>query len=107
MNFDAHVAALGLHFYRGPMFPKEYRHVAFVAQHGSWNRSEPIGDRVVQVAYDTTGRPSGAEVFIDGWLGSDGRTWGRPVDVAELPDCSLLISDDEASVIYRVTYARP
>ena len=60
VNFDAHVAALGLHFYRGPMFPQEYRHVAFVAQHGSWNRSEPIGYRVVQVAYDTTGRPSGA-----------------------------------------------
>ena len=80
VNFDAHVAALGLHFYRGRMFPQEYRHVAFVAQHGSWNRSDPIGYRVVQVAFDTTGRPSGTDVFIDGWLGSDGRAWGRPVD---------------------------
>jgi glucose/arabinose dehydrogenase len=107
VNFDAHVAALGIHFYRGRMFPQEYRYAAFVAQHGSWNRSEPIGYRVVRVAFDAAGRPSGTDVFIDGWLGSDGDAWGRPVDIAELPDGSLLISDDEAGVIYRVTYARP
>jgi glucose/arabinose dehydrogenase len=107
VNFDAHVAALGIHFYRGRLFPENYRYDAFVAQHGSWNRSDPIGYRVVHVAFDPDGRPSGTEVFIDGWLGSDGHAWGRPVDLAELPDGSLLISDDEAGVIYRVTYARP
>jgi glucose/arabinose dehydrogenase len=105
VNFDAHVAALGVHFYRGRMFPQEYRYAAFVAQHGSWNRSAPIGYRVVYVTFDPVGRPSGTHLFIDGWLGSDGDAWGRPVDLAELPDGSLLISDDEAGVIYRVTYA--
>jgi glucose/arabinose dehydrogenase len=59
------------------------------------------------VAFDASGRPTGSDVFIDGWLGNDGRAWGRPVDIAELPDGSLLISDDEAGVIYRVTYRRP
>jgi glucose/arabinose dehydrogenase len=107
LNFEAHVAALGLHFYRGRMFPQEYRQDAFVAQHGSWNRSDPIGYRVMRVSFDPSGRPSGKQVFIDGWLGSGGRAWGRPVDVAELPDGSLLISDDTAGVIYRVTYRRP
>jgi glucose/arabinose dehydrogenase len=106
LNFGAHVAALGIRFYRGGMFPREYRHDAFVAQHGSWNRTDPIGYRVMHVAFDGRGRPTGQEVFIDGWLGSDGRAWGRPVDIAELPDGSLLISDDEAGVIYRVTYRR-
>jgi glucose/arabinose dehydrogenase len=107
LNFEAHVAALGIHFYRGRMFPRDYREDAFVAQHGSWNRSDPIGYRVMHVAFDASGRPIGKKVFIDGWLGSGGRAWGRPVDVAELPDGSLLISDDEAGVIYRVTYRRP
>jgi glucose/arabinose dehydrogenase len=106
VNFEAHVAALGIHFYRGRMFPHDYRHDAFVAQHGSWNRREPIGYRVVRVAFDASGRPTGNKVFIDGWLGHDDRAWGRPVDVAELPDGSLLISDDAAGVIYRVTYRR-
>jgi glucose/arabinose dehydrogenase len=106
VNFDAHVAALGVHFYRGRMFPQDYRHDAFVAQHGSWNRSDPIGYRIMRVRFDGDGRPTGQEVFIEGWLGQGG-AWGRPVDVAELPDGSLLISDDEAGVIYRVKYRRP
>ena len=71
INFDAHVAALGVHFYRGRMFPHEYRHDAFVAQHGSWDRSEPIGYRIVRVRFDESGRPTGEEVFIDGWLGRE------------------------------------
>jgi glucose/arabinose dehydrogenase len=107
LNFEAHVAALGIHFYRGRMFPRDYRHDAFVAQHGSWNRTDPIGYRMMHVSFDANGRPTGKQVFIDGWLGSGGRAWGRPVDIAELPDGSLLISDDEAGVIYRVTYSRP
>jgi glucose/arabinose dehydrogenase len=102
LNFEAHVAALGIHFYRGRMFPEEYRHDAFVAQHGSWNRTEPIGYRVMRVDFDAGGK----EVFIDGWLGASGRAWGRPVDIAELPDGSLLVSDDHAGVIYRITYRR-
>ena len=106
LSFEAHVAALGIRFYRGRMFPEDYRHDAFVAQHGSWNRSDPIGYRVMRVRFDADGRPSGTEVFIDGWMGVTGRAWGRPVDLAELPDGSLLVSDDHAGVIYRITYRR-
>jgi glucose/arabinose dehydrogenase len=106
VRFEAHVAALGVRFYRGRMFPRDYRHDAFVTQHGSWNRSEPIGYRIMRVRFDASGRPTGKEVFIDGWLGPGGRAWGRPVDIAELPDGSLLVSDDHAGVIYRISYRR-
>ncbi len=103
MNFQAHVATLGIHFYRGNMFPEEYRNSAFIALHGSWNRSVPVGYEVVRVKFDDRGRPVSQEVFATGWL--QGRSaWGRPVDVKELHDGSLLISDDFAGVIYRVTY---
>ncbi len=103
ITFGAHVAPLGMHFYRGTSFPSAYRNHAFVAQHGSWNRSVPDGYRVVRVIFDETGRATGHEPFIEGWL-RDGKAWGRPVDVKELGDGSLLVSDDRAGVIYRVTY---
>jgi glucose/arabinose dehydrogenase len=104
LEFEAHVAALGIHFYTGSMFPAEYRNDAFVAQHGSWNRSTPIGYRIMRVHFSPDGQPTGKEVFIDGWLGADGSVCGRPVDLKELPDGSLLISDDDNGLIYRVTY---
>jgi glucose/arabinose dehydrogenase len=106
LTFEAHVAALGVRFYRGRMFPRDYRNDAFVAQHGSWNRSDPTGYRVMRVRFDDAGNPTGKEVFIDGWLDPGGRAWGRPVDLAELPDGSLLISDDHAGAVYRITYRR-
>jgi len=102
--FGAHVAALGIHFYRGAMFPAAYRRDAFVAQHGSWNRSVPDGYRVMRIRFDAARRARRAEVFIDGWLAADGGVSGRPVDLEELPDGSLLLSDDRAGVLYRVTY---
>ncbi len=104
VRFAAHVAALGIHFYRGSMLPPEYRHDAFVAQHGSWNRTVPDGYRVVRVRFDGRGRAVSHQVFAEGWLTADG-AWGRPVDVAELPDGSLLVSDDRQGAIYRITYA--
>ena len=104
LAFEAHVAALGIDFYEGRMFPAEYRNDAFVAEHGSWNRSRPIGYRIMRVRFSPAGRPQGKWVFIDGWLGPDGSVSGRPVDLEELPDGSLLISDDHAGVVYRVTY---
>jgi glucose/arabinose dehydrogenase len=104
LAFEAHVAALGIDFYEGRMFPAEYRNDAFVAEHGSWNRSPPIGYRIMRVRFSPAGRPQGKWVFIDGWLGPDGSVSGRPVDLEELPDGSLLISDDHAGVVYRVTY---
>jgi len=104
-RFGAHVAALGLHFYRGAMFPEDYRTDAFVAQHGSWNRSQPDGYRVMRVKMDGEGNVKGMEPFAEGWL-QDGHAWGRPVDVSELPDGSLLVSDDTAGQVYRISYAK-
>ncbi|NIP74343.1 MAG: hypothetical protein GWO16_15645, partial [Gammaproteobacteria bacterium] len=88
---QAHGAALGLHFYRGTAFPAAYRHDAFVAQHGSWNRSVPVGYRILRVRFDAAGRPTGREVFAEGWLRGRAVS-GRPVAIAELDDGSLLVS---------------
>ena len=107
LPFEAHVAALGIDFYEGGMFPEEYRHDAFLAQHGSWDRTPPIGYRVMRVRFDDRGDPVGKEVFVDGWLQANGEAWGRPVDVEELPDGSLLVSDDGAGAVYRITYRGP
>ncbi len=103
IEFQAHSANLGIQFYDGDMFPAEYKHDAFVAQHGSWNRTEPVGYQIVRVRFDDDGNAVGQEVFASGWLeGFD--AVGRPVDIAELPDGSLLVSDDFAGVIYRISY---
>ncbi len=104
VSFGAHQAPLGVHFYQGDMFPAEYKGDAFVALHGSWNRSVPAGYRVMRVKFDDAGNPVAAVPFATGWLEADGDAWGRPVDIEELPDGSLLISDDRGGVIYRVTY---
>ena len=104
IEFQAHTANLGVDFYGGGMFPAEYRNDAFVAQHGSWNRSVPVGYRVMRVRFDENGNATGKQVFADGWLGRDGEAIGRPVDIEELPDGSLLVSDDRADVIYRIGY---
>jgi glucose/arabinose dehydrogenase len=103
-KLDPHVAALGMRFYRGSMFPREYRHTVFIAEHGSWNRSKPIGYRVTAV--DVRGESAGNyRPFAEGWLQPDG-AWGRPVDVLGLPDGSLLVSDDVQGSVYRITYRR-
>ena len=104
VRFGAHVAALGVRFYRGGQFPDDYRGDAFVAQHGSWNRTVPDGYRVVRVRF-TNGKAAGYEAFAEGWL-QGGRAWGRPVDIKELADGSLLVSDDRSGTIYRITRGR-
>lgn len=106
LELDAQAGALGIHFYRGAMFPASYRHDALIALHGSGERNDAAGYRITRVRFEA-GRPVGTQVFIDGWRGPDGVAWGRPVDLATLPDGSLLISDDHAGVIYRITYAPP
>lgn len=106
VRFGAHVAALGVHFYRGSLFPPAYRNDAFVAQHGSWNRTVPDGYRVARVRFDAAGRAVSWEPFAEGWLRRGG-AWGRPVDVKELADGSLLVSDDRQGVVYRITYRAP
>lgn len=106
-KLGAHVASLGMRFYRGTQFPKEYRHAIIVALHGSWNRTIPDGYRVMALFLDETGtRVVRQEKLIDGFL-QDGRPWGRPVDVLELPDGSMLISDDHAHAIYRLSWSAP
>ncbi|NQU69221.1 MAG: PQQ-dependent sugar dehydrogenase [Rhodospirillales bacterium] len=103
IKFQAHSANLGLHFYRGHMFPAEYKHDAFVAQHGSWNRSSPVGYRIMRIRFNRMGLPVGKEVFASGWLEGDDY-WGRPVGIEELPDGSLLVSDDFVGAVYRISY---
>jgi glucose/arabinose dehydrogenase len=100
-----HTAALGMRFYTGPMFPAEYRNQVFIAEHGSWNRSTPIGYRVTLVRLQGN-RATSYETFASGWLEKNGRAWGRPVDVEVMPDGALLVSDDEAGAVYRITHAR-
>ena len=102
--FQAHVAPLGIDFYNGQHFPKDYRGDAFVAQHGSWNRSSKVGYQVVRVLFDEAGHVTGQMPFITGWLRANGTVSGRPVDIEELPDGSILVSDDRTGRIYRVTY---
>jgi glucose/arabinose dehydrogenase len=99
---DPHVAALGMRFYEGRMFPEAYRGGVFIAEHGSWNRSTPIGYRVTFVKIDG-GRATSYEPFATGWL-RGGVAAGRPADVLVLADGSLLVSDDKAGRIYRITY---
>jgi glucose/arabinose dehydrogenase len=101
-NLGPHVAALGMRFYTGTMFPEAYRQQIFIAEHGSWNRTTPSGYRVTLVRLDND-RAVSYEPFAEGWL-HEGRAWGRPVDVLVMPDGSLLVSDDRAAVIYRITY---
>jgi glucose/arabinose dehydrogenase len=105
VEFAAHAADLGMNFYRGNMFPAKYRGGVFVAEHGSWNRTTPIGARVMFVPIQANGHAGKAEVFADGWLTKSNEYMGRPVDVAQLPDGSLLVSDDYAGAIYRISYA--
>lgn len=97
-----HVAALGMRFYTGTMFPERYRQGLFIAEHGSWDRSVPLGYRVMYVPV-TGNQATAYEVFAEGWL--QGRNaWGRPVDVLVMPDGSLLVSDDQRGCVYRVSY---
>ena len=102
VKLGPHVAGLGMRFYTGSMFPETYRHQIFVAQHGSWNRSFPIGYRVMRVKL-AGNQAEEYEVFVDGWLRGE-QAWGRPVDVLVMPDGALLVSDDRAGVIYRISY---
>jgi glucose/arabinose dehydrogenase len=99
-----HVAALGMRFYTGSMFPAEYRNQIFIAEHGSWNRSTPIGYRVTVVQLENNKAVS-YKPFAEGWL-QRGQAWGRPVDVLVMPDGALLVSDDEAGAIYRIRYKK-
>jgi len=106
VELPAHVAALGMRFYNGDSFPEEYRGDIFIAEHGSWNRSEKIGYRISRVRIDRRGtEPEVREysIFAEGWLRGE-RAWGRPADVEVGPDGALYVSDDAADIVYRIFY---
>jgi glucose/arabinose dehydrogenase len=102
-----HAAAMGVHFYTGTMFPPEYRNALLVARKGSWNRSKKFGYDVVVVRTDAVGTSPRIEPFVTGFLdqGTD-QFWGRPVYMLQMPDGSLLLSDEQMGAIYRISYAR-
>lgn len=100
-----HVAALGMRFYTGKAFPPEYRNQIFLAEHGSWNRSKPLGYRVM-LARKNAGGAWEYQAFATGWLNEQGSRWGRPVDVEVAPDGALYVSDDYAGAVYRITYQK-
>ncbi|WP_407522905.1 PQQ-dependent sugar dehydrogenase [Methylobacterium oryzisoli] len=101
-----HAADLGLLVYRGRMFPEKYRAGVFTAEHGSWNRTTPIGARVMFVPVNKDGSAGKPEPFAEGWLTEGGEYLGRPVDLATLPDGSMLVSDDTVGAIYRISYEK-
>jgi len=101
-ELDPHVASLGMRFYTGDMFPGEYHNQIIIAEHGSWNRSKKIGYRLMLVRLKENQSVS-YEIFAQGWKQGE-IAWGRPVDVQEMPDGSLLVSDDFAGAIYRISY---
>ncbi|MGH7875911.1 MAG: PQQ-dependent sugar dehydrogenase [Candidatus Binatia bacterium] len=103
-NLGPHVAALGMRFYTGSMFPAEYRNQIFIAEHGSWNRSTPLGYRITLVQLKDNQAVS-YKTFAEGWL-QGSAAWGRPVDVLVMPDGALLVSDDEGGAIYRIAYKK-
>jgi glucose/arabinose dehydrogenase len=109
-----HVAAIGMRFYTGRMFPAEYRNQIFIAEHGSWNRSTPLGYRIMLARVEAN-KVMSYTPFAEGWLQGTrssrgdttiGNAWGRPADVLVMPDGALLVSDDEAGVIYRISYTK-
>jgi glucose/arabinose dehydrogenase len=104
VEMAAHAADLGMIFYTGKMFPQKYRGGIFSAQHGSWNRTTPIGARVMFTSLKEDGTADKTEPFAEGWLTENGEYLGRPSHVAQLPDGSLLVSDDFAGAIYRIWF---
>lgn len=105
MKIGPHVAALGMRFYTGKQFPAEYKNNIFIAEHGSWNRTKKVGYDVIRVVLDAKGNPVKKEPFVTGWANGED-FWGRPADVQVMPDGALLISDDVAGAIFRVSHAK-
>jgi glucose/arabinose dehydrogenase len=108
LKLGAHIAPLGMKFYTGNMFPADYKNSILIAQHGSWNRETKQGYNLIRVSLDAKGKAT-KHAFIDGFLENDRADppmWGRPVDVLQLKDGSILFSDDFNGIIYRVSYAK-
>ncbi len=104
IDLQAHSAPLGLAFFPEEGWPEEYWHDLLVAYHGSWNRTEPTGYKIVRMRLDNEGKYEATEDFITGWLNGKNEALGRPVDILIQPGGLMYISDDKAGVIYRITY---
>jgi glucose/arabinose dehydrogenase len=108
LNLGGHIAPMGLRFYTGNMFPAAYKHNLFIAQHGSWNRTVKQGYNVIRVNVDAKGAVK-SEPFLEGFLvdeKADPLMWGRPVDVLQMPDGAMLVSDDYNGILYRVSHKK-
>ncbi|WP_204848391.1 PQQ-dependent sugar dehydrogenase [Rhodopila globiformis] len=106
LKLGAHVAPLGMKFYTGSQFPAQYKDNIFIAEHGSWNRHKYQGGRIERVIVDPSGKSARQEVFASGWITGDRDYFGRPDDILQAPDGSLLVSDDWAGAIYRISYKK-
>ena len=104
ITFDSHSTPIGLSFLAKANFPSDYKNDAIVALHGSWNRAEPSGYKLMRVKFKDN-QPVAIADFATGWLNNN-QAWGRPVDVIVAPDGALLVSDDRAGLIYRITYPK-
>ncbi|WP_292966714.1 PQQ-dependent sugar dehydrogenase [Nitrosomonas sp.] len=105
IELNPHVAPMGIRFYNGTMFPTEYHNSIFIAEHGSWNRSRKVGYQIERVQLNAN-KIIKKETFAEGWL-QENQAWGRPVDILVMSDGALLVSDDMAGVIYRISYSQP
>lgn len=105
-NLGSHVAPLGMKFYTGNQFPAKYKNAMFIAEHGSWNRRKYQGGRIVVVTADTNGKNAKQEIFAEGWINGDQSYAGRPDDIIVDKDGSILVADDWAGAIYRISYKK-
>ncbi len=106
LKLGAHVAPLGMKFYTGKQFPAEYSNNIFIAEHGSWNRHKYQGGRIMRVVTDPNGKNIKQEVFASGWINGAQSYTGRPADIVVAKDGSILVADDWAGAIYRISYGK-
>jgi glucose/arabinose dehydrogenase len=106
LKLGAHVAPLGMKFYTGKQFPADYANNILIAEHGSWNRHKYQGGRIMRVVTDPAGKKAKQEVFATGWINGDQSYSGRPADIVIAPDGSILVADDWAGAIYRISYSK-
>ncbi|HTD91441.1 MAG TPA: PQQ-dependent sugar dehydrogenase, partial [Burkholderiales bacterium] len=105
LKLGPHISPMGMRFYTGKMFPAEFRNRIIVANHGSWNKTNKIGFNLMQITLDAQGKAVKYEPFAEGWAEGNNH-WGRPVDVQVMPDGAVLVSDDVAGALYRISYKR-
>jgi glucose/arabinose dehydrogenase len=106
LNLGPHVAPLGMKFYTGDQFPADYKNNIIIAEHGSWNRHKFIGGRLMRVTVDADGKNAKQQEFASGWIGADGKYLGRPDDVLQAKDGSLMVADDFTGSIYRISFSK-